>query len=106
MVGLPGSSTFRVPIHLYFARGFASRRRSQTKILDVVEATGDTDAVHRNEAFAETTGVGYRVAQGTLVAGLSTAALAACIQPALGELSRCWTEPRAEYRGCVHHQAV
>jgi 3-hydroxybutyryl-CoA dehydratase len=40
------------------------------------EATGDTNAVHLNETFAEKTRFGHRIAHGTLVSGMISAALA------------------------------
>ncbi|MFC7139935.1 MaoC/PaaZ C-terminal domain-containing protein [Halosimplex aquaticum] len=40
------------------------------------EATGDTNALHLNDSFAEKTRFGGRIAHGTLVSGLVSAALA------------------------------
>jgi len=50
---------------------------TESDIRKFAEASGDTNALHLNDAFAEKTRFGRRIAHGTLVSGTISAALAA-----------------------------
>lgn len=49
---------------------------TDTDVVKFAEATGDTNALHLNDAFAEKTRFGGRIVHGTLVSGLVSSALA------------------------------
>jgi acyl dehydratase len=53
-----------------------SKRLSEEDVAAFADATGDTNRVHLDEAFAERTRFGGRIAHGILTAGLVSAALA------------------------------
>jgi acyl dehydratase len=52
------------------------REITETDVQQFAEVTGDTNAVHLNDEFAKRTRFGHRIAHGTLVSGLISAALA------------------------------
>ena len=53
-----------------------SKRLTDADVADFARITGDTNRLHLDEAYAERTRFGGRIAHGTLVSGLISAALA------------------------------
>lgn len=74
--------TFELDIATHGELSVGDQSTYQTTLTDAdvrkfAEASGDTNALHLNEQFAEKTRFGRRIVHGTLVAGTISAALAA-----------------------------